>query len=146
MESRGVRSQRRVDIDHRLLCIAIPGDDTSIDALRYATQHPRSSSSLGMTRQVLLSDDRDGVSRRSRDVLEDIIVQTHFILFVGYCAGSVDRNDTCGAFSKVQITRSSNSPMSSGVRPQTPNARRRGAMRGSVPSSIPKVPRASFSC
>lgn len=77
-----------------VLSVAIARDDTSVDALGQADEHPGSGAALGVTGQVLLRDDGNSIARRARQVLEDIVVDARLVLVVCLGAGTVDRDHT----------------------------------------------------
>jgi hypothetical protein len=61
------------------LGVAIARDDTRVDALAQAEEHPCSGGALGMTGKILLSDDWYRVSRSSLDGSKDVVVHMRLI-------------------------------------------------------------------
>ena len=131
------------------LAVTITRNDASGDRLQQASHLPCCRPSFGMAEETLLRNDWYCISWRTRYFGENFIPDAGFVFLLRVIVlqgEKLGKNKSQHTFAFVLVPWIDRTPISSAVRPQTASARRSGAIRGSVPSSIPYIAKASFSC
>ena len=90
----GVEEVReRLELGGDVVGVVVTGHDSSREGLEHTVELPSSSTTLRVTSERLLSDDRDRVTLRSSELLELLVVDVRFVLVVRLGRGTVARDN-----------------------------------------------------
>src|SRR5690606_1701985 len=81
--------------------VAVARNQTGVENLETAVHHPSTSSTLGVTSEVLLEDTQDGITLGAAEVAELLADDRRLVLVVGLCGGTVERGNAKVVYSET---------------------------------------------